>query len=121
MRPGERPTGLTRLLRATGHSWQGFRSAFRSEAAFRQELALALVLVPAAFWVGDGAVEWALLVGSVMLVLITELLNSGIEAVVDRVGPEHHKLSEMAKDMGSAAVFVSLVNLAVVWGLVWFF
>jgi diacylglycerol kinase (ATP) len=113
-----KPTGLRRLLLATAHSWRGLRGAFRHEAAFRQELALSVVLVPAGVWLGQSGIERAMLVGSVLIVLIVELLNSGIEAVVDRVGLEHHELSGLAKDMGSAAVLISLVNIAAVWGFV---
>ena len=111
-------TGLTRILNATGYSLKGLQAALRHESAFRQELALCLVLLPAAFWLGQGAVERGLLIGSLLLVLIVELLNSAVEAVVDRFGDERHELSGRAKDMGSAAVFVSLLNVLVIWGLV---
>ena len=94
---------------------QGFAYAWRNEAAFRQELALTACLVPAAFWLGRDYREVALLIGTCLLVLIVELFNSAIEAVVDRIGEEHHVLAGSAKDMGSAAVFVSLVLLGVVW------
>lgn len=113
--------GFTRLIKAVIYSWQGFRAAFRNEAAFRQELFLALILIPAAFWLGDNGIECALMVGSIMIVLIVELVNSGIEAVVDRFGGEHHRLSGRAKDIGSAAVLLSLINVVVVWGLVLFY
>jgi diacylglycerol kinase (ATP) len=103
---------------ATGHSWRGLVGTFKNEAAFRQELGCAVVLMPLGIWLGETGVERALLVGSLLLVLIVEILNSGIEAVVDRVGMERHDLSGLAKDMGSAAVFVSLVNVLVVWGFV---
>ncbi len=109
-------TGLERLLRATGYSLAGLRAAWVHEAAFRQETLLALILVPAAFRLGGNAVEVALLAGSVLVVLITELLNSGIEAVVDRLGAERHPLAGRAKDLGSAAVFVALVLVVLVWG-----
>ena len=111
-------TGLTRILNATGYSLKGLQAALRHESAFRQELALCVVLIPAAIWLGHDAVEWSLLVGSLLLVLIVELLNSAVEAVVDRFGDERHELSGRAKDMGSAAVFVSLVNVVVIWGLI---
>ncbi|HEY7671898.1 MAG TPA: diacylglycerol kinase [Gammaproteobacteria bacterium] len=111
-------TGFRRLVNATFFSFAGLRAAWRNEAAFRQECALAAVLTPAAFWVGQTAVERSLLVGTCWLVIIVELLNSAVEAVVDRVGTDHHKLSGRAKDLGSAAVFVSLVLTALVWGLV---
>ena len=100
------------------YSFRGFSAAFRNEAAFRQELGLAVVLAPIGIWLGTTGVERALLVGSLLLVLMVELLNSGIEAVVDRVGLERHELSGMAKDIGSAAVFVSLMNVLVIWALV---
>ena len=106
-KPGN--TGLRRIVNATFFSFAGFRAAWRDEAAFRQEALLCLVLVPTAFWLGRTAVERSLLIGSCLLVLIVELLNTGIENVVDRVGQEHHRLSGQAKDLGSAAVFTSLM------------
>ena len=111
-------TGLTRIVNATGYSLKGLAAALRHESAFRQELALCVVLIPAAIWLGHDAVEWSLLVGSLLLVLIVELLNSAVEAVVDRIGNERHELAGRAKDLGSAAVFVSLVNVVVIWGLI---
>lgn len=111
-------TGLRRVLLAARYSWQGLTTCYRKEAAFRQELWLVLLLAPLALWLGKDGVERALLIGSLMLVLVVELLNTGIENVVDRVGSEPHKLSGRAKDMGSAAVFVSLVTTALVWVLV---
>jgi diacylglycerol kinase (ATP) len=117
MREGQRPTGLTRLHLATLNSLRGLRNCYRSEAAFRQEVWLAAVLVPLAFWLGDDSVERVLLIGSMLLVLIVELLNTGIEVVVDRIGTEHNHLSGFAKDLGSTAVFFSLVLLATTWGL----
>ncbi len=111
-------TGLRRLLNATRFSWQGLCAASRHEAAFRQELAASIVLLPLALWLGQTGTERALLLGVWLLVLITELLNSAIEAVVDRFGGEQHELSGRAKDIGSAAVFIALLNAAVVWGLV---
>jgi diacylglycerol kinase (ATP) len=110
-------TGFRRLVNATFFSIAGLRAAWRNEAAFRQECVLAAVLTPTAFWVGQTAVERSLLIGTCWLVLVVELLNSAIEAVVDRVGTDHHKLSGRAKDLGSAAVFVSLALTALVWGL----
>ncbi|MEJ2346344.1 MAG: diacylglycerol kinase [Gammaproteobacteria bacterium] len=115
-KPGRK--GIARILYATRYSWLGLKAAFRKEAAFRQELLLAVILVPIGIWLGRSGVERALLVGSLLLVLIVELLNSGLEAVVDRFGEEWNKLSGRAKDMGSAAVFVALVNVAAVWLLV---
>jgi diacylglycerol kinase (ATP) len=108
-------TGLDRVLRATGYSIAGLNTAFRGESAFRQEAWLAAFLLPAAFWVGRGWVEVALLAGSVILVLIVELLNSGIEAAIDRVSFELHDLSKRAKDLASAAVFLSLVLCGGIW------
>jgi diacylglycerol kinase (ATP) len=115
-KPGN--TGLRRIINATFFSIAGFRAAWRDEAAFRQELMLCVVLVPTGLWLGRTAVERSLLVGTCLIVLIVELLNTGIENVVDRFGGEHHKLSGQAKDLGSAAVFVSLVLVLVVWGLI---
>jgi len=111
-------TGFERLWKACGYSLQGFRAAWRHEAAFRQELGLALLLLPAAGWLARGVLEFALLVATLLLVLIVELLNSGIEAIVDRVGMERHELSGRAKDLGSAAVLLSLALVVVVWGAV---
>jgi diacylglycerol kinase (ATP) len=112
--PHKRRTGLNRLWHATGYSVAGLRAGW-GEKAFRQELCLAAVLLPLAFWLGSGWVETALLAGTVVLVLITELLNSGIEAAIDRIGPELHELSRRAKDMGSAAVLLSLLLCGATW------
>ena len=110
--------GLGRLYRAFGWSISGLKATFHHEAAFRQELLLCLILTPLAFYFGRTGVEKALLLGSLLLVLIVELLNSAVESAVDRVGLEDHDLAGRAKDMGSAAVFLSLLNMAVVWLLV---
>jgi diacylglycerol kinase (ATP) len=118
MREGGRPAGIRRLRLATGNSFRGIRHCYRSEAAFRQELWLAAALVPAALWFGSDGVERAVLIGSVLLVLIVELLNTGIEVVVDRIGTENHHLSGFAKDLGSSAVFFSLVTFITTWTLV---
>lgn len=115
-----KPTGVRRLALASVNSLKGLCSAFRSEAAFRQELLLAVVLVPLGLWLGESRTEKALLVGSVLLVLIVELLNTAVETAVDRIGLEHHALSGRAKDIGSAAVLVALVLLVTVWGLLVF-
>ncbi|HPU20863.1 MAG TPA: diacylglycerol kinase [Alicycliphilus sp.] len=112
--PHKQRTGLNRLWHATGYSLAGLRAGWR-EKAFRQEVLLAAVLLPLACWLGRGWVETALLTASVVLVLITELLNSGIEAAIDRIGPELHDLSKRAKDMGSAAVLLSLLLCGAVW------
>lgn len=111
-------SGMRRLVLAFVNSWKGFKGAFRFEAAFRQEVALAVVLLPLGVWLGTTGVEKALLVSSVLLVLIVELLNTGIETVVDRVGLERHELSGLAKDVGSTAVLLSFAVLGVVWGFV---
>ncbi len=111
---------IKRLFRALQFSAAGFRAALKNEAAFRTELLAAVVLIPLGFWLGASGVEKALLVGVILLILMVELLNSAIESVVDRIGTERHALAGRAKDMGSAAVFVALVNAAVVWALVLF-
>jgi len=108
-------TGLDRIWRALGYSIAGLRSAYQGESAFRQEVWLAVVLMPAAFWVGRGWVEVALLVGSVLLVMIVELLNSSVEAAIDRVSYELHDLSKRAKDIASAAVLLSLMLCGGIW------
>lgn len=113
-----KPRGLTRIVRAAGASWSGFVGCFREEAAFRQELALAVVVIPLGLWLGHTGVERALLVAPMLLVLIVELLNSAIEATVDRIGLERHLLSGLAKDIGSAAVLMSFILMAAVWLLV---
>jgi diacylglycerol kinase (ATP) len=113
-----KPTGFTRLLRAFGYSFQGFRHAWREEAAFRQEVALSLLVIPAGLYLGRSGVERALLVSPMLLILVVEILNSAVEAVVDRSGTERHPLAGMAKDMGSAAVMLSFILLGTVWLLV---
>lgn len=116
--PYKGKTGLTRVLNAAGYSWAGLSAAFRHEDAFRQETFLALLLIPLALYLGDSGIERALMIGAILLVLIVELLNSAVEAAVDRISLEHHQLIKRAKDMGSAAVMIALVNVLVVWGLV---
>jgi diacylglycerol kinase (ATP) len=116
--PFKGKTGLQRLWNALEYSLQGLASAFRHEGAFRQECLLAAVLVPAAFFVPAGGTARALMIASVLLVLIVELLNSAVEAAVDRISLENHLLAKRAKDFGSAAVFLSLINVAAVWGLI---
>jgi diacylglycerol kinase (ATP) len=110
--------GLERLKAATGFSAAGVRAAWRHEEAFRQEVLLAALLAPLALWLGQTALQQALLIASCLLVLIVELLNSAIEAAVDRISHDHHELSAQAKDMGSAAVLISLVQAVLVWGAV---
>jgi len=117
---GEKKTGIRRIINAAGYSWLGLKAAWRTEAAFRQEVMLAAVLLPLALALGENGVERALLICVCLLVVIVELLNSAVEAVVDRIGPEHHPLAGAAKDLGSAAVFVSLLMVVLVWGLVLF-
>jgi diacylglycerol kinase (ATP) len=116
-----RSSGPGRILRAAGYSWRGLRAAARGEAAFRQELVLAALGMPLGLWLGEGGVEKAMLTASLLLVLIVELLNSALEAVVDRIGEERHPLSGMAKDLGSAAVLLALLLAASVWSLVLLF
>ena len=113
-----KPTGITRLLRAFGYSFQGVRYAWREEAAFRQEVGLSLLVIPAGLYLGRSGVERALLVSPMLLILVVEILNSAVEAVVDRSGTERHPLAGMAKDMGSAAVMLSFVLLGTVWLLI---
>lgn len=110
--------GFRRIVNATFFSIAGLRSAWRNEAAFRQECILAIVLTPVALWLGQNAVERSLLIGTVWLVLIVELLNTAIESIVDRVGTDHHALSGQAKDQGSASVFVSMLLTLLVWGMI---
>jgi diacylglycerol kinase (ATP) len=118
--PHKGRTGLSRIVHATGFSVQGIGAAVRHESAFRQEGLLAVVMLPATLWLGRSWVEVVLLAGTVLLVLIVELLNSGIEAVVDRVSYDHHELSKRAKDYGSAAVLLSLLLCGGTWGtLLW--
>ena len=114
----DKPTGLTRIVRAFGYSLQGFRYAWREEAAFRQEFCLAVAVIPAGFYLGRSGIERALLVWPMLQILVVELLNSALEAVVDRSGLERHPLAGMAKDMGSAAVLLSFALLGTVWVLI---
>ena len=115
---GHLPRGPGRILKATRWSLQGLRAAWLHESSFRLEVYLLVVLGPLALWLGNDGVERALLLGSCLLVLAVELLNSAIEAVIERYGPEHHELAGRAKDMGSAAVFVLMMNVLVCWGLI---
>ncbi|MDG2943742.1 diacylglycerol kinase [Exercitatus varius] len=111
----DKTTGLTHLINSTKYSLQGLKSAVKNEAAFRHELLLGIVVIPLAFWLAGDKIELVLMLASYLIVLITELLNSAVECVVDRIGTEHHELSGRAKDQGSAAVFVALVNFVVTW------
>jgi diacylglycerol kinase (ATP) len=113
--PYKGKTGVERVVRAAGYSIEGLRAAYVGESAFRQEFWLAVVMVPAAFWVGRNWIETALLVGTVLIVMIVELLNSAVEAAIDRVSFELHDLSKRAKDFGSAAVMLALVLCGGTW------
>ena len=108
--------GLMRVFYAAGYSWKGFKSTWKHEAAFRQEVILFTLLIPVAFWVGETASETVLLIAVLLIVLVVELLNSAVESVVDRIGEDYHKLSGRAKDQGSAAVFLSFFIAILVWG-----
>jgi len=110
--------GLTRLFNALGYSRDGLAAAWKNEAAFREEVLLAAVAIPLALFLAQTGVDRALLIGSILFILIVEILNSAVEAVVDKASPEHHELAKRAKDMGSAAVLLSLLNAAVVWACV---
>ena len=118
--PFKGKTGLRRILNAVGYSWAGLTAALKHENAFQQEVFLALVLVPLALFLGDSGSERALMIGAVLLVLIVELLNSAIEAAVDRISLDHHQLIKRAKDMGSAAVMIALLNVVAIWALILF-
>lgn len=117
----EKSSGFKHLIDAICWSLAGFRRALRDEAAFRQELVLFILLTPLAVWIGKTEIEIILLIGSLILVLITELLNTSVEATVNRIGHEHHDLSKKAKDVGSAAVMLSIVNVVFVWGVILYF
>jgi diacylglycerol kinase (ATP) len=114
----DKPIGMTRFMRAFSYSFQGFAHAWREEAAFRQEVCLSLLVIPAGLYLGRSGVERALLVCPMLLILVVEILNSAVEAVVDRSGTDRHPLAGMAKDMGSAAVMLSFILLGTVWLLV---
>ena len=116
--PHKGKTGLRRVLNATHYSLAGLAAAAKHEDAFRQELILVVLLAPLALWLGDTGAERALMIGSLILVLIVELLNSAVEATVDRISFENHRLAKRAKDIGSAAVMLSLVNAGVIWLLI---
>jgi len=117
-RPDKGTTGPVRLSRAFASTWRGFRAAWREEEAFRQECLLAVLVVPLGLWLGHDGVERALLVGPMFFVLAIELINSAVEATVDRIGVERHPLSAIAKELGSAAVFVAFLLLGLNWLLV---
>ena len=111
-------TGWRRIWDATGYSIKGLKAAWRNEAAFRQELVIVMILLPTAFWLGETAIERALLIFSLLAVLMVELLNSAVETTIDRIGPNPNELSGRAKDLGSAAVMISLLAAGAVWGVV---
>jgi diacylglycerol kinase (ATP) len=116
--PYKGKTGLRRLMNAFGYSIAGTLAAFKHEDAFRQEAILTAILTPVAIYYGETAIDQALMISSLLLIIIVELLNSSIEATVDRISVKHHKLAKRAKDIGSAAVFFSLINASVIWFLV---
>ncbi|SNR77158.1 diacylglycerol kinase [Methylobacillus rhizosphaerae] len=118
--PYKGKTGMRRLINAFGYSVEGIKAAYLNEDAFRQEVWMAVILIPLALYLGHDAVGKALMIASVLLVIVVELLNSAIEATVDRISLENHQLAKRAKDIGSAAVLLALVNLAVCWGLLIF-
>ena len=116
--PYKGKTGIRRLANAFTYSVAGTLAAFKHEDAFRQEVILSIVLIPLAIYLGQTAIEQALMIASILLIIIVELLNSSLEATVDRISVKRHKLSKRAKDIGSAAVFFSLVNAAIIWFLI---
>ncbi len=116
MKPGQ--TGFKRIIKATEYSWQGLKATFQNEAAFRQELVACLVLIPMAIWLSENGIELSILIACLFLVLICEIFNSAIEAVVDRHGKENNQLAGRAKDMGSAAVLLALINAGICWFLI---
>ena len=115
--PYKGKTGIKRLVNALGYSIAGTLAAFKHEDAFRQEVVLAVVLTPVALYFGETVIDQALMISSLLFIIVVELLNSSIEATVDRISVKHHKLAKRAKDIGSAAVFFSLINAAVIWFL----
>lgn len=115
-KPGR--SGISRIIWAARYSTLGLKAAWKNEAAFRQEFMLMILLIPPAFWLGESAEQRILLIGSCVIVVIVELLNSAIETAIDRIGPEKHTLSGQAKDMGSAAVLLSLFLVILIWGMI---
>lgn len=116
----DKPTGIRRLLNACKYSSQGLQACFRSEEAFRQEVFLALIMIPLGLYLGDSAVEKILLAGSILMLMTVEIINTAIERVVDRISFDRHELSKEAKDMGSAAVMIAIVLVIMTWGLIIF-
>ena len=119
--PFKGKTGIKRLINAFGYSIEGFKIAFQKEDAFRQECYLSIILIPLAFYLASSPIELSLMIGSVLFVPIIELLNSSIEATVDRISLDKHHLSKHAKDIGSAAVFLAIVNAILIWFAILFF
>lgn len=115
-KPGK--TGLNRIIDAVGYSWLGYKAGFKHEAAFRQEIFSSLILIPAAIIFAETNIEIVLLIGSLFIVFIVEILNSAVEAVVDRISDEQHELSGRAKDLGAAAVMTALINVTVIWSII---
>ncbi|MBT8357085.1 MAG: diacylglycerol kinase [Deltaproteobacteria bacterium] len=113
-------TIIRHILNAFVYSFAGLKAAWKNELAFRMETLILLAMMPVGIWLGRSVVEWALLIGSGTLILIVELLNSAVEAVVDRIGPQRRELSKRAKDMGSAAAFLAMLTAAIVWGLIFY-
>ena len=119
MKMGSENENIFRHIRnAVIYSWAGLKAAWDNEMAFRTEIIVIALMMPIGIWIGETAVQWALLIGSSLLILITELLNSAVEKVVDRISTEHHILSKQAKDLGSAAAAVSMLAAVIVWGLI---
>ena len=116
--PFKGKTGLRRLINAFGYSIDGFVAAYKNEDAFRQEVFLSLILIPLAIYLGETSIEQGLLISSILIIIIVELINSSIEATVDRISVKRHKLAKRAKDIGSAAVFFSLINATIIWFLI---
>ena len=114
----EKDTLLRHALNAFVYSFAGLKAAWKNELAFRGETVVIALMMPVGIWLGRTPIEWALLIGSCLVILITELLNSAVEAVVDRIGPERHALSKQAKDLGSAAAFISMIAAALIWALI---
>jgi len=113
-------TGIKRIIIALANSWKGLKAAWKFEAAFRENTALALVLLLASFWLAQNVVEWLILIVPLFMLIVAELLNSAIECAIDRIGPEFHELSGRAKDMGSAAVFMCHIIITIVWlSMIW--
>ena len=110
--------GVQRLINAAGYSWAGLKAAWRNEEAFRLDVVLCIILTPLALWLGETGVERALLIGSLVLTIIAELVNTAVEAIVDRIGSDRHSLSARAKDVGSALVLIALLNVAAIWLLI---